>query len=302
MANTDAGNAAYDSESDTDLSELSDDDGSLGSLNSDDSESDFHAMTPAEKAEHEAFGSDYVGPSLSDKHASRLLILMSHASTCPCHHSSAEHEEICKSAKFMMLHVRDCPGTTSTLDVCPFPWCRKVKHLLYHLVSCKDPDNCPICSPKDIPKNFKDLVGLNAHRMKKNRKSMIAAAKASMKADRSKISQAAKHQPASIALKVSTPRKLVSVAPAPVAKATPGSAAMKRKPSNGSVHARPTKPTASHSKKATAQKPGTNNGATAKDGQDSQESPTLDSALATSALSVPDPTNVSTGLDRKSVV
>lgn len=47
----------------------------------------------------------------------------------------------------MMLHVRDCPGiTTTTGDVCPFPWCRKVKHLLYHLVTCQLKETCPICT------------------------------------------------------------------------------------------------------------------------------------------------------------
>jgi len=73
-----------DSESESDLSELSD--GSLSdcSANSDDSGADFQAMTPAEQAEHEGFGHEYKGPSLSDDHASRLLVLMAHASTCPC--------------------------------------------------------------------------------------------------------------------------------------------------------------------------------------------------------------------------
>ena len=50
----------------------------------------------------------------------------------------------------MMLHVRDCPGTTLIGDVCPFPWCRKVKHMLYHLVSCQSPNTCLICSPTDL--------------------------------------------------------------------------------------------------------------------------------------------------------
>ena len=64
----------------------------------------------------------------------------------------------------MMLHVRDCPGTTASFDVCPFPWCRKVKHLLYHLVSCTDPDHCTICNGSMLPMSMRRLHCLNAHR------------------------------------------------------------------------------------------------------------------------------------------
>ena len=63
-----------------------------------------------------------------------------------------------------MLHVRDCPGTTSTFDVCPFPWCRKMKHLLYHLVSCEHPESCGICAPSKLGKSWRKLRGLNEHR------------------------------------------------------------------------------------------------------------------------------------------
>jgi TAZ zinc finger len=64
----------------------------------------------------------------------------------------------------MMLHVRDCPGTTASFDVCPFPWCRKVKHLLYHLVSCSDSLVCPICSNVHLNRNMRQLKGLNYYR------------------------------------------------------------------------------------------------------------------------------------------
>jgi len=165
------------SESDSDLSELSDDNISIGSLKAAELESELQSMTPAERAEHETFGKEYEGPVLSEEHAAKLLILMGHASTCPCHHKSEKHKDVCRSTKYMMLHVRDCPGTTSACDVCPFPWCRKVKHLLYHLVSCTEPDQCAICSPKELPKGLKGLVGLNAHRMKKHRERLIAIAK-----------------------------------------------------------------------------------------------------------------------------
>jgi hypothetical protein len=80
----DASTWANDSDSDSDLSELSD--GSLSdcSWDSDDSNTDLQSMTAAEEAEHETFGDDYTGPVLPDDHASRLLVLMAHASTCPC--------------------------------------------------------------------------------------------------------------------------------------------------------------------------------------------------------------------------
>ena len=159
--------APVDSDSESDLSELSDYSLSDCSLDSDDSDLNIPSLTPAERAEHETFGHDYKGPVLPDNEAARLLILMSHASTCPCKHKSRRHREICLSTKYMMLHVRDCPGTTSNFDVCPFPWCRKVKHLLYHLVSCQNPRQCAICSPTDISKSLQSLSGLNTFRGKK---------------------------------------------------------------------------------------------------------------------------------------
>lgn len=175
-----------DSDSDSDLSELSD--GSLSdcTLDSSDSATDLQSMTPAEVAEHERFGEDYKGPILSDNHASRLLVLMAHASTCPCKHKLTKHRDVCKNTKYLMLHVRDCPGTTSTFDVCPFPWCRKVKHLLYHLVSCTDPKQCGICSPTNLSKSLQALVGLNGHRLQKYREQMIAATKVAATAKPSK--------------------------------------------------------------------------------------------------------------------
>lgn len=74
-----------------------------------------------------------------------------------------------------MLHVRDCPGTTSTFDVCPFPWCRKTKHLLYHLVSCDNPATCQICSPVNLNTNMKALRGLSYYRLKKQRQCLLVA-------------------------------------------------------------------------------------------------------------------------------
>ncbi len=57
-------------------------DGELSCSDSDDS--DFgENMSPSAQAENEDFGKNYSGPKFSDFDASRLLILMSHASTCP---------------------------------------------------------------------------------------------------------------------------------------------------------------------------------------------------------------------------
>jgi hypothetical protein len=178
--------SASDSDSESDLSDLSD--GSLSdySMDSDDSSLDLQSMSPAEQAEHETFGHDYKGPVFSDENASRLLILMCHASTCPCRHKLTKTRDACQSTKYMMLHVRDCPGTTSTFDVCPFPWCRKVKYLLYHLVSCINPKECTICSPIELTKGLKGLVGLNEHRFKEKKERLIASMKAASEAARGK--------------------------------------------------------------------------------------------------------------------
>ena len=76
-----------------------------------------------------------------------------------------------------MLHVRDCSGLLSNGDVCPFPWCRKVKHLLYHLVSCEDGKKCTICCNAEdkLSSNLQTLVGLNTHRRNKFRERVKAA-------------------------------------------------------------------------------------------------------------------------------
>lgn len=203
-----------DSDSDSDLSDLSEGDLSGDSLELDfDELENISALSPAEQAENELFGAEYDGPKLTDEESSRLLVLMSHASTCPgrcvsrlveffflshslfwsfthrpsphflfLRHKQAKHRDVCSSVKYIMLHVRDCPGTTATFDICPFPWCRKVKHSLYHLVSCTRPDDCAVCSPKELSPNLTALVGLNEHRRKKQKErhaaAMVAAAAA----------------------------------------------------------------------------------------------------------------------------
>ena len=84
-------------------------------------------------------------------------------------HQSAKHRDVCHSTKYLMLHVRDCSGLLANGDLCPYPWCRKVKHLLYHLVSCEDNKTCTICCPPEekLPSNLQTLTGLNTHRRNK---------------------------------------------------------------------------------------------------------------------------------------
>jgi hypothetical protein len=183
----------YDGDLDSLGSEISNDESDRLYLSDDDSlysvELDPEAvasMSPSEQAENERFGMEYGGPILTDGEASRLLILMAHASSCPGRHKSAKHGEVCRSTKWMMLHVRDCPGTTSSYDVCPFAWCRKVKHLLFHLVSCTKPRCCAICAPAEIDSNWDTLSKLNDHRLKKFREGLTAQWKTRATAFRSK--------------------------------------------------------------------------------------------------------------------
>jgi len=132
-----------------------------------DNDDDDDEMTPSAKAEHEDFGKDYSGPKFNSYDASRLLIMIQHASTCPGRHKTQKVRDVCTNIKYLMLHVRDCPGTTSTYDICPYPWCRKTKHLLYHLVSCTEPKKCEICSPVTLTPELQQLCGLNQYRREK---------------------------------------------------------------------------------------------------------------------------------------
>ncbi|KAL3791065.1 hypothetical protein ACHAWO_013018 [Cyclotella atomus] len=132
-------------------------------------DNDMDSVTREDRAEKEEFGHDFEGETLTEDQSKRLLVLIEHASICPGRHRSAKHRNVCHSTKYMMLHVRDCSGLLSNGDVCPFPWCRKTKHLLYHLVSCKQKENggkCSICSPEGLSSNLTELVALNAHRRK----------------------------------------------------------------------------------------------------------------------------------------
>jgi hypothetical protein len=83
--------------------------------------------------------------ALTPAQASQLLSLLSHARTCPGHHVSEKHQAVCMSAKYLMLHVRDCDGNTLDGEPCAFSWCRPCKHLLGHLVRCYEAEKCQIC-------------------------------------------------------------------------------------------------------------------------------------------------------------
>ena len=139
--------------------------------NESDEDEDLDSITMEDMIDREEFGHDYKGEILTDDHARRLLILIDHASTCPGKHQSTQHRNVCHSTKYLMLHVRDCSGLLDNGDICPFPWCRKVKHLLYHLVSCVDVGKCTICSPVSdkLSPNLNQLKRLNLYRREKFR-------------------------------------------------------------------------------------------------------------------------------------
>eukprot|EP00634_Sargassococcus_sp_CCMP2135_P006879 CAMPEP_0198649508 /NCGR_PEP_ID=MMETSP1467-20131203/4309_1 /TAXON_ID=1462469 /ORGANISM="unid. sp., Strain CCMP2135" /LENGTH=839 /DNA_ID=CAMNT_0044385303 /DNA_START=145 /DNA_END=2664 /DNA_ORIENTATION=+ len=81
---------------------------------------------------------------LTPGQATALLDLFEHARRCPGRHRCRRHADICLSAKFLMLHVRDCRGTLPSGEPCPFPWCRQLKGFLRHVLQCTH-DECPVC-------------------------------------------------------------------------------------------------------------------------------------------------------------
>ncbi|KAG5181792.1 hypothetical protein JKP88DRAFT_257864 [Tribonema minus] len=50
------------------------------------------------------------GAQLQAAQAAKLLVLMGHARECPGKHADPRHAEVCRSTKFLMLHIRDCNG------------------------------------------------------------------------------------------------------------------------------------------------------------------------------------------------
>jgi hypothetical protein len=98
---------------------------------------------------------------LEREEASKLLVLMCHARTCTGVHNSAKHAEICRSTKFLMLHIRDCNGVDIHGRPCRFPWCLPCKRMLQHLTQCYDPTSCSVCNPWSLPDAFAQLKSLN---------------------------------------------------------------------------------------------------------------------------------------------
>jgi hypothetical protein len=85
---------------------------------------------------------------LAHEQASKLLILMVHARTCSGLHVSPKHAEVCQSAKFLMLHIRDCIGSDVNGQTCRFSWCGPCKKMLKHLTRCNDSKSCQICNSR----------------------------------------------------------------------------------------------------------------------------------------------------------
>ena len=102
---------------------------------------------------------------LKAEEASKLLVLMCHARTCTGDHSLPKHSEICKSTKFLMLHIRDCDGTDVHGRECQFPWCLPCKRMLVHLTQCLDPKSCKICNPWTLSQCYQQLHYLNKARL-----------------------------------------------------------------------------------------------------------------------------------------
>lgn len=85
------------------------------------------------------------GDRLTRRQAIDLLDLLDHARCCPGFHESRRHGNVCRAAKFLMLHARDCPGTLPSGAPCPFGWCAPVKRFLAHVVQCSDELACAVC-------------------------------------------------------------------------------------------------------------------------------------------------------------
>jgi len=138
-----------------------------GDEDSDEDEDSSEDALDSQEEEH-PFGTE---GTLAAQEASKLLVLMCHARTCTGSHSSPKHAEICKSTKFLMLHIRDCNGFDNFGNECKFPWCTPCKRMLQHLTRCYQPDQCTICNPFTLPETFKKLQEVNnlrSQNVKKN--------------------------------------------------------------------------------------------------------------------------------------
>ncbi|CAB1116425.1 unnamed protein product [Ectocarpus sp. CCAP 1310/34] len=102
-----------------------------------------------------------LGTILDSDQAAKLLVLMCHARHCPGNHRSARLAEVCRSVKFLMLHLRDCDGKTRNGDPCPMPWCEPCTSLLHHLIQCPESTGCKVCDPEHLPPPLQQLRALN---------------------------------------------------------------------------------------------------------------------------------------------
>ena len=131
----------------------------------DDSDSDSIVEEDAEERARDAYPFDDEGLLTADD-ASKLLVLMCHARTCNGHHSSKKHSEICKSTKYLMLHIRDCNGIDVHGRECQYSWCYPCKFMLRHLSNCFHQESCRICNPWNLSESYKQLKRINDQRSK----------------------------------------------------------------------------------------------------------------------------------------
>jgi len=131
----------------------------------DDSDSDSIVEEDPEERARDAHPFDSEGMLSSDE-ASKLLVLMCHARTCNGTHRSKKHAEICKSTKYLMLHIRDCNGVDVHGRECQFSWCFPCKFMLRHLSNCFHQETCKICNPLNLSDSFKQLKCINDQRSK----------------------------------------------------------------------------------------------------------------------------------------
>ena len=89
---------------------------------------------------------------------------MCHARTCTGTHKYPQHAAVCRSVKFCMLHLRDCPGTDLGGRPCKLSWCRPGKRMLDHLSHCSEGTACLVCNPAHLCPSLAQLRHVNEQR------------------------------------------------------------------------------------------------------------------------------------------
>jgi hypothetical protein len=100
------------------------------------------------KPEREAFGAGE--DMFTREEAAKLFVLMCHARACTGTHKHPQHAGVCRSTKFLMLHLRDCPGSDLSGRDCKMPWCKAGKRMLDHLSHCHAGLECDVCNPRAV--------------------------------------------------------------------------------------------------------------------------------------------------------